>query len=185
VLDSIEATVHRSGRFADQRETLNDHPWRSPRNTILLPFPSPSTKVGSWWVIQILLQRHNRMRFGRRSPRTPNRSPVPAARTVLAICRQCAKPATRVTKLGCVPPMKLPWMVGHSHSRHRRQQRASALPRTPPHATSHRSSASSKKQSTCSLRTFGNGALAEQRYRPNRAASQQRTIPRRCVPRQD
>jgi len=54
-----------------------------------------------------------------------------------------------------------------------------------PHATSHRSSASSKKQSTCSLRTFGNGALAEQRYRPNRAASQQRTIPRRCVPRQD
>ena len=41
MLDSIEATVHRSGRFADQRETLNDHPWRSPRNIIFAALPKP------------------------------------------------------------------------------------------------------------------------------------------------
>src|SRR5215217_3871207 len=64
----------------------------------LLPFPSPSTKVGSWWIIQILLERHSPRRSGRRSLPTPNRSPVLAARTALAICRPCAMPATRVTK---------------------------------------------------------------------------------------
>ena len=41
VLDSIGATVHRSGRFADQLETLNDLRWRSPRNIILCCFSQP------------------------------------------------------------------------------------------------------------------------------------------------
>jgi len=41
VLDSIEATVRRSGRCADQLETLNDNRWRSPRDIVFAALPKP------------------------------------------------------------------------------------------------------------------------------------------------
>jgi hypothetical protein len=140
--------------FPDQLETLHGHDGdRLLRGYFCCPSPS-LMRVGSSWIIQILLERHNPMRFGRRLPPMRNKSLMPATRMVLAICRPCAMPATRVTKLRYAPPMKSPWMVGHSAFTSPSTTTGACITTDSRHATSRRSSVSSKKQSTCFLRIF-------------------------------